>query len=151
MTLDVVTIFGNQIWLFLCDSSRITIELNLFHGIQDGYACIPYGIQWNPCGIHVELMWNPCGIHMEFTWNGSFHDHSMTIPSSFHMESMMSWNKKLAGVSANIHSMDSIQKNPGKVKTSILTKRFLMQVEFLALNALIDSKKGLFSMVPMAW
>ena len=57
----------------------------------------------------------------------------------------------MAGVSANIHSMDSIWNNPGKVKTSILTKRFLMQVEFLALNALIDSKKGLFSMVPMAW
>ena len=57
--LDVVTIFGNQIWLFLWDSSRITMELN--HGIQGGYACIPDGI------------------HMEWI-----------IPSSFHIESMMS-------------------------------------------------------------
>ena len=108
LTLDVVTIFGNQIWLFLCDSSRITIELNLFHGIQDGYACITYG-------IHVEFIWNSHGM-----------DHSMTIPYEFHMESMMSWNKKLAGVSANIHSMDSIQNNPGKVKTSIAGQQALI-------------------------
>ena len=71
-SLDVVTIFGNKIWLFLWDSSGITMELNLFHGIQDGYAGIPYG-------IHVEFNWNPYGM-----------DHSMTILSSFYMESMMS-------------------------------------------------------------
>ena len=38
--LDVATIFINQIRLFLWHSSRITMELNLFHGIQGGYACI---------------------------------------------------------------------------------------------------------------
>ena len=45
------------------------------------------------------------GIHVEPMWNSSFHPHS-------------TWNKKLAGVSVNIHSMDSIRNNLGKVKTS---------------------------------
>ena len=32
------------------------IHMDLFHGIQGGYACIPYGIQWNPCEFHMELI-----------------------------------------------------------------------------------------------
>ena len=74
--------------------------MNLFHGIQGGYACIPYGIQWNPCEFHMGLI-TPWPFHHHSTWNPR-----------------CPWNKKLAGVSANIDSMDSIWNNPGKVKTS---------------------------------
>ena len=30
----------------------------LVHGIHGGYAYIPYGIQWNPCGIVMDSIWN---------------------------------------------------------------------------------------------
>ena len=55
-----------------------------------GLVCIPYGIQWNPCEFHMELI---------IPW--PFHHHSTWIPCC-------PWKKKLAGVSANIHSMDSL-------------------------------------------
>ena len=50
--IDVATILGNKIGLFPWDSSRITMELNLFHGIH--------------MDCSTESMWNSCGIHMEW-------------------------------------------------------------------------------------
>ena len=79
-----------------------------------------YGMQvvpWNPWWIclhsiwnPVKSMWNPCGIHVELIIPQPFHPHSTWNP-------WCPWKKKLAGVSANIHSMDSIWNNLGKVKT----------------------------------
>jgi hypothetical protein len=33
-------------------------HVDLFHGIQGGYASIPHGIQWNPYGMVLESIWN---------------------------------------------------------------------------------------------
>ena len=58
--LDVATIFGNQIRLFLWDSSGITMELNLFHGIHmdcsmESKVDMP-AFHMECSGIHVESM-----------------------------------------------------------------------------------------------
>jgi len=90
-----------------------TIFDNKYHGIfHMEFQQNPYGIvPWNPPGI---VPWNPSGLSMESKVDmPPFHDHSTWNPWCL-------WNKKLAGASANIHSMDSIWIILGKVKTSLL-------------------------------
>ena len=90
----------------------------LFHGVHGGYACIPYGIQWNPQGMVLDS-----------TWNDEFHDHSIIIPHGIHDDygirkqlrpqpMLIPWTPH--GIPDGFHGfhMDSTWNNPGKVKTS---------------------------------
>ena len=101
-----------------------------YHGIKF--------VPWNAWWICLHSIWNP----VESMWNWSFHPHSTWNP-------WCPWNKKLAGVSGNIHSMDSIWNNPGKVKTSSVqfssvqlsgTQRWAMLSRAIA--ELISSQNG---------
>ena len=69
------------------------------------------------------------GIHVESVQNGSFHDHSILIPCGIHdVHGIRNWLGSQPtvipwipyGILDGFHGfhMDSIQNNPGKVKTS---------------------------------
>ena len=111
--LNVVTIFCNQIRLFLWDSSGISMELNLFHG------------------IHMDCSMESCGIHVDSIWNWSVHDHSILIPCGIHdVHGIRNWLGSQPtfipwipyGIPHGFHGfhMDAIWNNLGKVKTSII-------------------------------
>ena len=92
----------------------------LFHGVHGGYACIPYGIQWNPLGMvldsHMEFI-IPWPLNHHSTWNPWW----LGIRKQLRPQPMlMPWTPH--GIPDGFHGfqVDSIQNNLGKVKTLVL-------------------------------